>query len=282
MSLRLLPEVQAFDFLARLPGQPSDEELDAFDATIVAAEGGDISIYGVIGLDPVSGADNSERRIAAALRSVGNRDVTVTVNSPGGSFYSGLAIYNLLRLHPAKVTVQVIGMAASAASLIAMAGDEIALADGAHIMVHDASALAAGNRHDLGDIVTALSEVDAAMAKIYAARAGVDVSVATAWMDKSNGAGCRFYAEEAIRNGLADRRLAKAAVKAESCRYRPVERTIERALMRGDKVSAATAKAWIADLKGSARDAAPTIERDAGFDAAAVMRLLTTLSTQRT
>ncbi len=277
MSLRPLPEVGAFEALARLPGQPSDDEIAAFDAGVVAAEAGDITLYGTIGADPETGLDNSERRIAAALRSIGTRDVVVSLNSPGGSFYSGLAIYNLLRLHRAKVTVQVVGMAGSAASLVAMAGDVVEMADGAQIMVHDASALVYGNRHDLGGIAEALAEADAAMATIYAARAGVEASVAAGWMDQERGGGTRFWTDEAIRVGLADRRLPKAAVRADATRPIPAERAIERALVRGEKISAATAKSLIADLKGSARDAASATARDAGFDVAAVERLLTTL-----
>src|SRR5690606_28928317 len=115
------------------------------------------------GRNPFSDIDNSEKRISAALASIGKRDITVNINSPGGNFFSGLAIYNLLRAHPAKVTVNVLAMAGSAASIIAMAGDEIAMDAGAQIMVHKASGVIVGNEYDARESASLLAQVDAAM-----------------------------------------------------------------------------------------------------------------------
>ncbi|MCG8270342.1 tyrosine-type recombinase/integrase [Aquamicrobium sp. NLF2-7] len=171
MSLRKLPEIRAFQHSDLLQFDPPDEAVAEFNAEIRAAKDeGDnvISIYGSIGRDPFSDVDNSERRISAALASIGRRDVIVNINSPGGNFLSGLAIYNLLRAHPARVTINVLAMAGSAASVIAMAGDEIAMADGSFIMVHKASAVVMGNEYDAKDAAELLAEVDAAMAEIYA------------------------------------------------------------------------------------------------------------------
>lgn len=105
MSLRNLPEVQAFQKPDWLNFEPPDQTVEAFDPDVIAAIEGEyaaISIYGQIGIDPLTAVDNSERRVAGALRSIGKRDVAVNINSPGGSFFAGLAIYNLLRAHPAK------------------------------------------------------------------------------------------------------------------------------------------------------------------------------------
>lgn len=275
MSLRSLPELQAFDALAGLQHEP---DASAFDETIRAADAASdtISLYGTIGRDPYTGEDNSERRISAALRAIGKKDVTVNLNSPGGSYYSGLAIYNMLRAHDAKVTVNVLGMAGSAASVIAMAGDEIAMGEGAHIMVHCASALVMGNRYDMEPITAALAEVDDAMAGLYAARAGVNKQTAASWMNKDRGQGKRFYADEAIKIGLADKKLPRTAIKAEDPMQMPVERRAERAF-RASGMSASDAKSMVAELKSGARDAADMTARDAGFDPAVVMRLLETL-----
>eukprot|EP00752_Nemacystus_decipiens_P019153 g17209.t1 len=190
-----------------------------------------------------------DRRISSALRAIGERDLTVNINSPGGSYYSGLAIYNLLRQHPAKVTVKVLGSAGSAASVIAMAGDEILMATGANIMVHAASALVMGNRFDMSELSELLSRTDEEMAKLYAARAGVQTEIAAGWMDRNQGGGRHFYADEAIKVGLADAKLPKAAVKAEDRKTIPAERRMERALMRGEKLSANDAKALIGEIK---------------------------------
>lgn len=80
---------------------------------------------------------------------MGGENVTVNINSPGGDMFEGLAIYNLLREYSGKVTVKVLGIAASAASIIAMAGDEIQIGRGAFLMIHNCWIVMIGNRHDL-------------------------------------------------------------------------------------------------------------------------------------
>lgn len=72
-------------------------------------------------------------------------DVTVNINSPGGDMFEGLAIYNLLREYQGKVTVKVLGIAASAASVIAMAGDDIQIGRGAFLMIHNCWVVAMGS-----------------------------------------------------------------------------------------------------------------------------------------
>ena len=276
MSLRQLPEIRAFQHTDLLQFDPPDETLAEFNADVRAAQGGDnvISIYGQIGRDPLSDSDNSERRISAALAAIGRRDVVVNVNSPGGNFLSGLAIYNLLRAHPAKVTVNVLAMAGSAASVIAMAGDDIAMADGSFIMVHKASALIMGNEYDAKDAADLLADVDGAMAEIYAARTGVEQPEAAAWMDKARGKGSMFNAKAAIERGLADRKLAAGAVKiaANVNKVLPPERVAERAFM-AHGMSSAEAKSLVASLKSGARDAVGNVTRDADDLKAAILQL---------
>lgn len=282
MSLRKLPELQAFQKPDWLNFGPPDQNIEAFDPAIVSAAADDateISIYGQIGIDPMTAVDNSERRIGAALRAIGKRDVTVSINSPGGSFFSGVAIYNLLRAHPAKVTVNVVGMAGSAASVIAMAGDETLMADGSFIMVHNASGVIIGNKFDAKDASELLAEVDDAMAQIYAARAGVEPKVAAAWMDRRRGGGTMFNASSAIENGLADRKLAPGAVKikAEATKAVPRERVMENALVAAANMSPQDAKAFIADIKSGTRDAPVNVTRDADDLKAAIQQLIETI-----
>ena len=101
----------------------------------------EIVIDGVVGEAPNTATD-----VRAALRAGG--PVTVSVNSPGGVATEGLAIYNVLKAHAGRVDVVVDSIAASAASLIAMAGDSIAMRDGAMIMIHDPSAVTVGTAAD--------------------------------------------------------------------------------------------------------------------------------------
>jgi ATP-dependent Clp protease, protease subunit len=283
MSLRKLPEVRAFQKPEWLNFEAPGENVEAFDPAVTAAVEGDtsITIYGQIGIDPMTSVDNSERRISAALRAIGNRDVTVAINSPGGNFFAGLAIYNLLRAHQAKVTVQVVAMAGSAASVIAMAGDEIHMAEGSFIMVHKASALSMGNEFDMQDAAELLAAVDGSMAEVYAARAGVDRKIAASWMERRRGDGTMFSAASAIQHGLADKKLDASAikVKAEAALPVPHERVIENALMAAANMSPKEAKSFVAEMKAGTRDApAITVTRDADDLRAALLQLQSTLT----
>jgi ATP-dependent Clp protease, protease subunit len=173
MSLRTLPAIRAFQKPEGLTWDAPADALARWSGAIAAADSqdpADISIYDVIGEDPWSGGGWTARRMAGVLRSIGSRDVTVSINSPGGDVFEGIAIYNLLREHKARVDVRVMGLAASAASLIAMAGDQVTMGRGAMLMVHNAWGVTVGNRHDMAAAVAVLEPIDDAMADIYAAR----------------------------------------------------------------------------------------------------------------
>lgn len=200
MSLRKLPEIHADGNRGALRFNVRPDALQQWDPGVHAADGdaASISIYDVIGED-FDGSGVTAKRIGAALRNIGARDVVVNINSPGGDFFEGVAIYNQLRAHPARVTVQVMGIAASAASVIAMAGDDIRMGDGAFLMIHNAWAIALGNRHDLADAAERLAPFDAAMASVYAARSGMSVENVAALMDKETW----LSASQAVADGFA-------------------------------------------------------------------------------
>lgn len=141
MSLRDLPAGPVFPRLAAFQADAPSDALARWAAMPVAAaadtEDDSTTIFDVIGENGMGGGV-SLRRIAAALRRIGPNAVTVQINSPGGDMFEGIAIYNLLRTHPAAVTVEVLGLAASAASIIAMAGDDIRMSPGSFLMLHTA------------------------------------------------------------------------------------------------------------------------------------------------
>lgn len=105
-----------------------------------------------------------------ALGEIGALDVYI--NSPGGDVFAGYAIYHMLRRHPARVTVHVDGLAASAASVVAMAGDRIVMPAASMMMVHRAWTLACGDAARLLDIAAELERVDTQLAQLYADRTG--------------------------------------------------------------------------------------------------------------
>lgn len=100
------------------------------------------------------------------------RDLTVHINSPGGDVFDGVAIYNAIADHPARVSVVVQGLAASAASFIAMAGDRVTMNRGTQLMIHDASGLCIGNASDMAEMVAMLDRTSDTIASMYASRAG--------------------------------------------------------------------------------------------------------------
>lgn len=138
------------------------------------------------------------------VRDVAALDVTtieVHLNSPGGSFFEGIAIMNTLKDHKANVSVRIDGLAASAASVIAMGGDEVVMASGSQMMIHEASIIALGKVDDLTKAVKQLNSINATMAGIYQAKAGGTVEEwATAMAEET-----WYLASEAVDAGLADR-----------------------------------------------------------------------------
>ncbi|ONC05740.1 head maturation protease, ClpP-related [Burkholderia pseudomallei] len=214
MSLLQLPEIRADHRLGAAQFDVRPDALERWNPDVrsaVADDAASISIYDSIG-DNWEGTGVTAKRISAALRNIGARDVAVNVNSPGGDFFEGVAIYNLLREHKAKVTINVMGLAASAASVIAMAGDEILMGDGAFLMIHNAWAVAIGNRHDMTAAAATLAPFDVAMAKLYAQRAGIPEATAAAMMDRETWIG----ADQAVDDGFATGKLDSASVVAET------------------------------------------------------------------
>ena len=145
MSKKQLPAAPAGRPCARVTCETLPSALDRWDGGIKAAATDDnsISVFDVIGQD-YWGEGVTAKRIAGALRAMNGADVTVNINSPGGDMFEGLAIYNLLREYEGRVTVKVLGIAASAASVIAMAGDEIQIGRGAFLMIHNCWVYAMG------------------------------------------------------------------------------------------------------------------------------------------
>ena len=208
MSLLKLPQINAFAKPGAINFDMRPDALQRWEPGIRAASDGDsVNVYEQIG-ESWDGSGMTTKRMAGILRSIGVKDITVNLNSPGGDFFEGVAIYNLLRQHQAKVTINVMGLAASAASIIAMAGDEINMGEGSFLMIHNAWCMAIGNRHDMQAAAEQLAPFDNAMAEVYAARAGITVKAAAKLMDAESWIG----ATQAIEDGFATGMLDKASI----------------------------------------------------------------------
>jgi len=264
MSIRSLPQAPQARPQNRAQPAIMPRALERWDAGVQASSEDDsrtISIYDAIGYDDWTGGGVTAKRIAGALRAMGKGDVTVNINSPGGDVFEGLSIYNLLREHPGVVTVKVIGLAASAASVITMAADNLQIARSGFLMIHNAWSGAVGNRNDFRDFADWLEPFDRAIADIYAARTGKDQKAIMKLMDGELWMG----GSDAIDQGFADDLLpsdyvASGGSKASASAH--AVRRMELAL-RSSGMPKQEAMTLISEFKTSLRDVAGSDERDA-------------------
>lgn len=155
----------------------------------------------------------NDKTVADQLRGLNVDHITVRLNSPGGDAIQGVAIGNLLRNHKATVTVVVDGLAASAASIIAIAGDEVVMSPGSQFMVHDPWFYSVGNAKELRQDADFLDKQGANMAAVYALEAGGTPEEWRAAMTAEPD-GTWYSADEAVAANLADRVGTVVAVGA--------------------------------------------------------------------
>lgn len=155
----------------------------------------DVYIYDEIGYFGVTASDFV--RDVTAIKSA---TINLHINTPGGDVFDGVTIYNALRDHAATVNVVIDGLAASAGSFIAQAGDTVTMNRASTMMIHDASGLAMGNAADMRKLADLLDQTSGTIAGIYQARAGGELAdwraamLAETW----------YTASEAVAAGLAD------------------------------------------------------------------------------
>ena len=160
-------------------------------------EGAEVSIYDEIGAYGVSA--KSFLAELGALPDDG--PLTLRLNSPGGSVFDAVAIYNALKRHAGPVTVWIDGIAASAASYIAMAGDEVVMPENAFLMIHDPSGLVMGTAEDMRAMAEALDKIKGSLVAGYVAKSGGAEDDIAALMAKETW----LDAAEAVELGFADR-----------------------------------------------------------------------------
>lgn len=261
MSMKNLPVAPMGRPSASVRSEILPRALERWSPEVRAADRDDdraISIYDAIGYDPWTGEGVTAKRIAGALRSLGKGPVTVNINSPGGDMFEGLAIYNLLREHEGEVNVKVLGLAASAGSVIAMAGDTVQIARAGFLMIHNAWVMAMGNRNDLRETAVWLEPFDAAMSDIYASRTGLEAKAIAKLMDSESWIG----GAAAVEQGFADELLAsdqvgRGGANASSSAVRRLE-----AALRNSGMPKSEAVRLISEFKSSVGDPAGGGEGD--------------------
>lgn len=133
----------------------------------------------------------------------GNGNITVWINSPGGDVFAAAQIYNMLRDYKGAVTVKIDGLAASAASVIAMAGDEVLVSPVAMLMIHNPATIAMGNAKEMERAIGMLNEVKESILNAYETKTGLNRVKLSHMMDEETW----FNAKKAVELGFADKIL---------------------------------------------------------------------------
>ena len=186
-----------------------------------ASEPATLQIFDQIGEDWFGGSGISAKAFSQALQDVGQGPLVIEINSPGGNVWDGLAIYNMLRGRQAPVTTRVVGIAASIASIIALAGDTVEIADAALFMIHDPSGMVAGTSEEMRKMADALDQHAEVLAGIYSKVTGRPTSQIRAAMKEETW----FTAQEAIQFGLADKMTEEQMAIAACWHPRAVTKT---------------------------------------------------------
>jgi ATP-dependent Clp protease protease subunit len=164
-------------------------------------ESAELFLYGVISEETWWGDEVTPKQFLADLAALGDvKEITVRINSPGGDVFAGVAIYNSLRNHPATIRVYVDGWAASAASLVAMAGETIVMPRTAMMVIHNPAAMVCGDYRDLAGYAEALLKIRDVCALAYVERTGLDVARVNSLMDAETW----MNGSEAVELGFAD------------------------------------------------------------------------------
>lgn len=158
----------------------------------------EIMLYGDVGDSWFGGV--TAKQFADDLKALGNvTTINLRINSPGGDVFQGLTIYRLLVDHKAKVIAHIDGLAASIASVIAMAAEEIRISEAGFLMIHNAWGVALGSADDMRTMANLLDKTTASIRDVYVARTGKTADEVSAWMDAETW----FTADEAVEHGFA-------------------------------------------------------------------------------
>lgn len=172
---------------------------------------GELFLYGEISDTSWFGDEVTPAQFQKDLAALGDISaLDVYINSPGGDIFAGFSIYNILQRHKAGKTVHIDGLAASAASVIAMAGDIIKMPENATLMIHNAWTYTGGGVEDLRKTADELERLNGQIADIYAARTGKDKDEIAAMMSAETW----MSGKEAMEAGFADELIENKKVAA--------------------------------------------------------------------
>jgi len=206
----------------------------------------EVLIYGDIGYGWYDQGITAES-ISNEIANLEVDDIHVRINSGGGLVFEGLAIYQTLARHDANIIVHIDGIAASIASIIAMAGDEIRIAEGANLMIHKPWSGMWGNADDLRKEADVLDQLEKGLVNIYEARTGAKRADIEQWVQDETW----FLGQEAVDAGFADVMVpAKKKKPANSALYNQFKRTPNNLLANASAPEIRDFEAFLRDAEG--------------------------------
>lgn len=238
------------------------------------ADKAEVWIYEEIGEDFWTGGGVTAKNFQKELSAIKAPQIDLHINSPGGAVFDGVTIYNLLKQHPANVTTFIDGIAASIASVIALAGDKVIMAENALYMMHNPSGLVMGNSEDMRKMAEVLDKIRGTMTGVYTGKSGKSDDEINAMLDAETW----MTADEALEAGLIDEIgiemdlaacakfipvMAKAGFKhipdSFKSKKEPDERSIEKALRDAgcsrSQAKEILAKGWVVpDVRDAQKD----------------------------
>ena len=158
-----------------------------------------LRIDGVIAEEPWIDDEITPKQFKSELMS-GSGDITLWINSPGGDVFAASQIYNMLMDYKGNVTVKIDGLAASAASVIAMAGTRVSMSPVSQIMVHNPITVAIGNAEEMSKAIKMLSEIKESIINAYEIKTNLSRDEISKMMDSE----CWMNAKKAVELGFAD------------------------------------------------------------------------------
>lgn len=233
---------------------------DWFSVNMASENNAEIRIYDVIGWPWVEADAFLEK-----LSRIDAERIKIRINSPGGDVFDGTAIYNAIKDHPAYITTKVEGLAASMASIVALAGDQCEISKSAFFMIHNPWSFSIGDKNDMEKAAKLLDKIGLSMAGIYSKKTGKNTSEILAMMDDETW----FSGQEAMDTGFMDdvSKSGSSSARFNLSMYsrapkseEPNKRDVERSLMHDAGLSRAQARQLLQNGFGS------LTKQDAGDD----------------
>lgn len=235
---------------ARFWGKTLDKK-DWYKVEALSDDEAEVLIYDVIGW-PFNDAGDLVR----ALAEMKQKTITVRINSPGGDVFDAMAIFNALQSHKSKVVTRIESLAASAASVIALAGKEVQAYKNAMVMIHEPWIYTAGNQYDLREMADILEKISGNMIDIYSGNSSVGKKEAKQMMKDETWLTAKEAKDKGFIDTIVDGKAAKAQFDLSMFanvpdgldlenNQKPTVREIERAL-RDVRLTQSEAKAFIA------------------------------------